>query len=60
MYKRNDRVPGHVQASGEAVYTSDHALGGDELYSYPVESTQALATLESVDASAALKVTLYR
>lgn len=47
-----------VQASGEAVYTSDHALGGDELYSYPVESTQALATLESVDASQALKVKL--
>ncbi len=45
-----------LQASGEAVYTSDHALGGDELYSYPVESTQALATLESVDASEALKV----
>ena len=40
------------------MYTSDHALGGDELYSYPVESTQALATLESVDASQALKVEL--
>ncbi|EIE21740.1 molybdenum cofactor-binding domain-containing protein [Coccomyxa subellipsoidea C-169] len=48
-----DRV--RLQASGEAVYTSDHALGGDELYSYPVESSQALAILESVDASEALK-----
>lgn len=40
------------------MYTSDHALGGDELYAHPVESTQALATLESVDASQALKVEL--
>ncbi len=45
-----------VQASGEAVYTSDVALGGDELYCYPVESTQALAMLVSVDASKALEV----
>lgn len=45
-----------MQASGEAVYTSDVALGGDELYCYPVESTQALAMLVSVDASKALEV----
>ncbi|BDA47143.1 Xanthine dehydrogenase/oxidase [Coccomyxa sp. Obi] len=48
-----DRV--RLQASGEAVYTSDVALGGDELYCYPVESTQALAMLVSVDASKALE-----
>lgn len=45
-----------LQASGEAVYTSDVALGVDELYCYPVESTQALAMLVSVDASKALEV----
>lgn len=47
---------GVLQASGEAVYTSDVGLGGDELYAYPVESTQALATIESIDASKALQV----
>ena len=48
-----------LQASGEAVYTSDVALGGDELYCYPVESTQALAMLVSVDASKALEVMTF-
>jgi len=47
---------GVLQASGEAVYTSDVCLGGDELYAYPVESTQALAIIESIDASKALEV----
>lgn len=44
------------QASGEAVYTSDVGYGKGELYAYPVMSTQALATLEDVDASKVLKV----
>lgn len=45
-----------VQTSGEALYTSDIGLGSGELHAAPVLSTQALATLEHVDASRALKV----
>ena len=45
-----------VQASGEAVYTSDIGVGDDELYAALVGSTEALATLTSVDPSAALAV----
>jgi xanthine dehydrogenase molybdopterin-binding subunit B len=45
-----------AQASGEAVYTSDMGMGADELYAYPVTSTEALATLEDVDPSKALQV----
>ena len=46
-----------MQTSGEALYTSDVGLGGSELHAAPVLSTQALATLEHIDASRALKVT---
>ena len=46
-----------MQTSGEALYTSDVGLGGSELHAAPVLSTQALATLEHIDASKALKVT---
>ena len=45
-----------LQTSGEAKYTSDFGLGGSELHAAPVLSTQALATLEDIDASRALKV----
>lgn len=44
------------QASGEAPYTSDVGCDKGELYAYPVMSTQALATLVSVDASKVLEV----
>ncbi len=45
-----------MQTSGEALYTSDIGLGGSELHAAPVLSSQALATLENIDASKALKV----
>lgn len=45
-----------MQTSGEALYTSDIGLGGSELHAVPVLSSQALATLENIDASKALKV----
>ena len=45
-----------LQTSGEAKYTSDIGLGGSELHAAPVLSMQALATLEDIDASRALKV----
>lgn len=45
-----------LQASGEAVYTSDVDYGRGELFAYPVISTQALATIVSIDASKVLKV----
>ena len=45
-----------MQTSGEALYTSDVGLGGSELHAAPVLSTQALATLEHIDASRGLKV----
>ena len=44
----------HVQASGEAVYTSDVGMGKDELYAALVPSTQALAYVASLDPSPAL------
>ena len=43
-----------VQASGEAVYTSDVGVGGGELYAAIVPSTQALAYVASLDPSPAL------
>ena len=45
-----------MQTSGEALYTSDIGLGGSELHAVPVLSSQALATLENIDAGQALKV----
>ncbi len=45
-----------LQTSGEALYTSDIGLGGSELHAVPVLSSQALATLEDIDPSKALKV----
>ena len=47
-------LPG-VQASGEAKYTGSYGYGSS-LHAYPVLSTRALATVESMDASAALQV----
>lgn len=45
-----------MQASGEAKYTGDMMLDGSELYAYIVKSERALATITSVDPSAALQV----
>ena len=44
-----------LQASGEAKYTGSYGYG-NSLHAYPVLSTRALATVESLDASAALAV----
>ncbi|KAK9835884.1 hypothetical protein WJX74_010187 [Apatococcus lobatus] len=49
-----DRI--RLQASGEARYTGDMMLDGAELYAYVVKSARALATITSVDPSAALQV----
>lgn len=46
----------HAQASGEAVYTSDIGVGSDDLFAALVGSTQALATITSIDPAPALAV----
>ena len=43
-----------VQASGEAIYTSDIVMPPSGLYGVFVESTEALAELQGVDPSPAL------
>ena len=45
-----------VQASGEAVYTSDVSVGGSELFAAIVPSTQALAHIVSIDPNPALEL----
>ena len=50
------KSPSGLQTSGEALYTSDIGLGGSGLHAVPVLSSQALARLEHVDPSKALKV----
>ena len=47
---------GYVQTSGEAVYTSDIGVGSGDLFAAVVGSTQALATVVSIDVSPALAV----
>ena len=49
-------MPCCVQTSGEAMYTSDIGVGGDELYAAIVPSTQALAFVASLDPSPALEL----
>lgn len=58
QFKSLEDSPGGFipQASGEAKYTGDMMLDGSELYAYIVKSQRALATITSVDPSAALKV----
>lgn len=51
-----DHLLSNMQASGEAVYTSDIGVGSGELFAAVVGSTQALATLVSVDPLPALAV----
>ena len=45
-----------LQASGEALYTSDVTIGGSELFAVLVPSTQALAHLVGVDPAPALQL----
>ena len=45
-----------MQTSGEAVYVADVGISTRELFAAPVESTRALAKLDKVDPSAALKL----
>jgi xanthine dehydrogenase molybdopterin-binding subunit B len=45
-----------LQASGEALYTSDLGVGSGQLYAATVATTQAAARIVSVDASAAEQV----
>lgn len=47
-----------MQASGEAKYTGNYGYGSG-LHAYPVLSKRALATVESMDASAALQVSMH-
>ena len=44
-----------MQASGEAKFTGNYGIRGN-LHAYPVLSTRPLATIESIDPSAALQV----
>ena len=45
-----------LQASGEAVYSSDVGVGGDQLYARVVPSSEVLAGVDRIDASQALQV----
>ena len=45
-----------MQASGEALYTSDMGVGSGQLYAATVATTQAAVRIVSVDASAADQV----
>ena len=49
-----------LQTSGEALYTSDLGMDGSGLHAAPVLSSQALATLDHIDPSKALKVITIR
>ena len=45
-----------LQASGEAVYTSDFGSDAAQLFASTVESTEPLAYVRAIDASPALEV----
>ena len=47
---------GHVQASGEAMYTYDMPEEREGLYAAFVGSTEALAVIKGIDASEALSM----
>lgn len=55
--KAINKLEGPIQATGQAVYPSDESLPSNGLFGAIVFSTKCAVTLQSIDASAALRLT---